>query len=283
MQKYGGNTNKELKFTSGESGTAADRPTLKVTYTSGPPCTEDLGDFVWDDTDRDGLQDVGEVGLVGVTVNLRKNSDNSLIQATATDATGAYTFTDVATDTYYIETIAPYNYGISPKDIGGDNTVDSDATPSNGRTDSFSWTLADPQDITIDTGMYESYIGDFIWDDADDDGIQDGGETGIAGATVKLFLSSDLTTEIDQMVTDSTGEYRFYNPATGTYVIEVTPPSGKAFGSAGPGRRYTGQRRRFKRPDRVHIVDERRCAGHQVGRRPHRYVHRRLCVAGHER
>jgi len=34
-------------------------------------CYAQLGDFVWNDTDHDGIQDSGEVGVAGVTVNLR--------------------------------------------------------------------------------------------------------------------------------------------------------------------------------------------------------------------
>ena len=35
-------------------------------------------------------------------------------------------------------------------------------------------------------------IGGFIWDDTDNDGIQDGGESGIEGVTVRLFNDADL-------------------------------------------------------------------------------------------
>src|SRR5206468_3276277 len=33
----------------------------------------------------------------------------------------------------------------------------------------------------------ESTIGDRVWYDADTDGVQDGGETGVVGVTVKLY------------------------------------------------------------------------------------------------
>jgi hypothetical protein len=57
------------------------------------PCTGTLGDFVWHDLDRNGIQDAGEPGLSGVTVTLRQLADNSLIATTTTNANGYYQFT----------------------------------------------------------------------------------------------------------------------------------------------------------------------------------------------
>src|SRR5512137_1305209 len=42
-----------------------------------------LGDYVWVDEDGDGLQDTGEPGLEGVTVNLRDAADNIVSSQTS--------------------------------------------------------------------------------------------------------------------------------------------------------------------------------------------------------
>ncbi len=70
-------------------------------------------------------------------------------------------------------------------------------------------------------------IGDRVWKDADADGVQDSGETGINGVTVQLLNSSD--TVIATQVTSGDGNYSFTGLAAGTYKVKVvssTLPSG---------------------------------------------------------
>lgn len=66
-------------------------------------------------------------------------------------------------------------------------------------------------------------IGDTVWEDNNGNGIQDGGEAGIANATVELRDAGGnvvLTT-----TTDSDGQYKF-SIGSGTYVVAVTAPKG---------------------------------------------------------
>ena len=58
-------------------------------------------------------------------------------------------------------------------------------------------------------------IGNLVWEDTDSDGVQDAGESGIAGVVVKLF-KSDGTTEIGTATTDANGNYIFSNDPNGT-------------------------------------------------------------------
>ncbi len=61
-------------------------------------------------------------------------------------------------------------------------------------------------------------LGDRVWADANGDGLQDGGETGVAGIGVRLQLSdgSVLTT-----TTDVNGAYRFEALAAGSYTVTL--------------------------------------------------------------
>ncbi len=90
-----------------------------------------LGDFVWLDNNENGMQDSGELGLAGVTVNLRNPLNNALLQSTTTDATGHYFFEDPAgihsVTLYRIEFVSPNGYKPTNANGGGDDEKDSDA------------------------------------------------------------------------------------------------------------------------------------------------------------
>ena len=71
-------------------------------------------------------------------------------------------------------------------------------------------------------------IGDFIWYDADDDGIEDIGEPGIPNVPLALYLDSDgsgtLTLADTLLLTTTTGAdggYLFADLADGTYLVDV--------------------------------------------------------------
>lgn len=69
------------------------------------PATASLGDRVWSDGNGNGVQDSGEPGLNGVTVELL-NSSSSVIATTTTAGDGNYTFSSLAAGTYTVRIIA---------------------------------------------------------------------------------------------------------------------------------------------------------------------------------
>ena len=78
-------------------------------------------------------------------VKLTRSSDNAVIQTTLTDGSGAYSFSTVSTDSYYVQFMAPALYGITTKYATAATTPtgaidDSDADQITGRTDTFAWT-----------------------------------------------------------------------------------------------------------------------------------------------
>ena len=68
--------------------------------------TASLGDFVWNDLNADGVQDAGEAGIDGVTVNLYA-SDGTFIATTTTAGGGLYLFDNLTPGDYYVEFIPP--------------------------------------------------------------------------------------------------------------------------------------------------------------------------------
>jgi uncharacterized repeat protein (TIGR01451 family) len=71
-----------------------------------------IGDRVWSDTDRDGVQDAGEPGLNGVTVTLLRDGNGdgtyeTTVSSTVTAGDGGYGFTFVPPGAYLVVVTAP--------------------------------------------------------------------------------------------------------------------------------------------------------------------------------
>lgn len=71
-------------------------------------------------------------------------------------------------------------------------------------------------------------IGDFVWKDLNQNGIQDAGEPGLPGVRVSLFdcLTRSL---IDTKVTDAAGRYRFESNRTNSLYLKFDPLPDYAF------------------------------------------------------
>lgn len=118
--------------------------------------TGTIGNFIWEDKDADGIQDIGEPGINGVVVKLY-DSDDNFINTTTTAGGGFYSFTDLEPGSYYL-VFTHYigGYIFSPINQGSSDQVDSDVDIK-GRTCII--TLAYGQtDIKWDAGMYRPNI-----------------------------------------------------------------------------------------------------------------------------
>lgn len=188
----------------------------------GYRATASAGDYVWNDIDADGVQDGGEAGISGVTVYLDINGNGVFDSATepsdTTDGSGAYTIGSLLPGTFTARVDAstlPAGF-VQTYDLVGD--LDHSATfslsASQTRTDiDFGYT----QQVTI---------GDFVWEDADADGRQDGGEPGIDGVTVTAFYEATDTIAATT-VTAEGGAYSF-TLMPGTYYLVFDTPAGFA-------------------------------------------------------
>src|SRR5690606_5862005 len=150
------------------------------------PVLGELGDFVWGDVNANGIQDLGEAGINGVQVNLLDCSDNVLASTSTanhpiSNEPGYYLFTDLDSGCYRVEFVLPAGYVFSPADTNGnaDDAVDSDPDPSTGITGDISLSPGE-SDLTWDAGIYQlASLGDFVWLDSNENGIQDVGEAGV--------------------------------------------------------------------------------------------------------
>lgn len=109
---------------------ACDSGASSTTVPGGGGAGSEIGDFVWHDRDRDGIQDPGEPGLAGVRLGLFDL--NGLLAVVETDAAGGYAFTDLPAGTYRIE-IAPGTLPVlavpGPCNAGTDDALDNDCAP----------------------------------------------------------------------------------------------------------------------------------------------------------
>lgn len=176
-----------------------------------------LGDRVWYDANKNGIQDGGESGIKEIVVKLY-DVTNQLVLETKTDSSGLYVFDNVIPAEYYIQFVAPAGYTITNQNQGGDDAKDSD-TDSSGKTDFFTLSAGD-QESGMDMGMYQQVVslGDRVWLDTNKNGIQDVGENGIKDINVSLYNGNDL---VQSMLTDENGNYLFSRLAPGDYRIEL--------------------------------------------------------------
>jgi uncharacterized protein YbdZ (MbtH family) len=189
-----------------------------------------LGDRVWYDTNQDGIQDAGELGVQGINVALyQRVCTGQATASTTTNASGNYLFTDLLPGTYCLQfSSIPAGWSISPQDQGGDDTVDSDADPSTGQITNINLTESD---LDEDMGLYAAgSIGDRVWCDTDGNGAYNAGE-GVAGVTISLYADPGCDgvagTLLGTQDTTGDGEYLFTGLAVGPsgspvcYVVRV--------------------------------------------------------------
>ena len=219
--------------------TGGQSPVIDLGYYLDPSA---VGNFVWKDTNQDGIQDGGEPGIAGVTVELVAtwpNSGGTTRVVTTTDSLGAYSFGNLLLDedhngdgagepTYVVRVVS--NPGIaSPIGAGGDPALDSNNPAGTTAT------VAQGSVVnTYDFGFYNLYgsIAGTIRTDTGGDNV---GDTAQSGVTVELLdtngasIDSDPNTSGVQpttVTTNGSGQYLFPLVLPGDYQIRQTVPNG---------------------------------------------------------
>jgi hypothetical protein len=107
-----------------------------------------IGDLAWEDSNRDGLQDAGEVGFPGATFLLRSAGTGGLVSVAVSDAVGTYHFSGVPAGVYYVEIVEPVGWQLTDRDVGDDD-VDSDFDKDTLATDPFTYAGAARADLDV--------------------------------------------------------------------------------------------------------------------------------------
>ena len=117
-----------------------------------------IGNYVWDDSNGNGIQDPDESGHEGITVRLLDGSGNPVMDpirpgvpyVLPTGPDGEYLFENLVPGDYQVEFVLPSNTNFTSAN-SGDDAADSDANPSTGRAT----VVLGPSesDLTIDAGL----------------------------------------------------------------------------------------------------------------------------------
>ncbi len=181
------------------------------------PMTAELGDTIWFDTDKDGIQDADEIGAAGVTVLLKDEAGVTIAQ-TETDADGNYLFSGLAAGDYKVCVVAPGAYAFTAQNAG-DDAADSDVA-ANGMSDVV--TLAEGEsNLTVDAGLVDpgtaSLEGRVFCDENGND-VRDNGDGPVDNVKVTLLTAAGVA--VATTTTAADGSYSFTGLDAGDYKVQ---------------------------------------------------------------
>ena len=163
-----------------------------------------LTGMVFADLNADGILDVGEMGVGGVTLILR-SGDGNVVGTTVTGATGSYAF-DVAAGKYSLQEVQPTGLGSTTPNV---ISIDLPDTGLSGQN----------------FGDRFSSLAGRVYFDANNNGVQDAGEPALAGVKLQLTGTDANGLAINQtQFSKADGSYLFDNLLSGTYTITETTP-----------------------------------------------------------
>jgi hypothetical protein len=189
---------------------------------------EVIGDYVWYDSNVNGIQESFERGVNGATVELY-NAQGRLVATTvtkrnaATKIEGWYTLC-VNPGFYYIKFNRPASIAHTIPNAGSDRNKDSDITNANGlyTTSIFQLISGQPRN-DIDAGFVpDACVGNLVWFDDNYNGLQDSNEPNADKVTV-LAIRQDGTI-YDKVISDKDGYYHVDGLPPGKFYFKFQPP-----------------------------------------------------------
>jgi len=163
---------------------------------------------VYDDLNDNGTRQDGEPGVQGWVVRIIENGDSAV-----TDADGNYSFSVVPrTSIYSVIIDRPSGYiQTMPWDTTGYYVTAVSGEENSGNN----------------FGIFKlGQVSGVVYNDANANGIQDNGETGIAGWTVVLHSESATGATVGSDVSDDNGAWSFSGLLAGNYVVTQTLQTG---------------------------------------------------------
>jgi len=209
-----------------------------------------LAGAVYFDSDNDGIKDIGETGIDGITVTLTGytwggngiddsgGGDDVAIAPllTTTAGGGDYSFTNLLRGTYTLTETHPDDWGDGNETAGTANGTATnssfDNTPANNRISGISLPVGSDATGYL-FGERAAGLSGRVCEDANDDGICQAGEDGVSGIVITLSGTTtagsvDICTFIAPASCSATtavdGAYSFPHLPAGTYALTETHP-----------------------------------------------------------
>lgn len=191
-----------------------------------------LSGFVFQDANNSGSKDPGDQGVANVTVTLAGTDDKGAVnRTTVTASDGSYQFGNLRPGNYTITETEPAGY------IHGKNKLGA-----------LGGTIQSSQVLAVNVGVgavgtdYDfaelglSSLSGYVYVDANNNGIKDPGEVGIANVTITLAGTNDQGSVHVSTTTAADGSYQFGGLRPGSYTIQETEPAGYVHGKDSLGR-----------------------------------------------
>ena len=208
--------NYQASSVSGQDGRSFDDVGLTLNSTTcGGGGGASVGDVVFADTDGDGVQDAGEPGMLGVTVELQHAGCTPSVNCPTqvTIASGAYNFTGLAAGTYTVDVV--------------DSTLPPSATLTTSNDPTVVVLSAAETRTDVDFG-YQSFgsITGEVFRDFADDAVFSFADPVLAGVLVELQTSTCTPgSTCPTTTTNNNGIYSFNSVAAGNVTIDVIESS----------------------------------------------------------
>jgi len=186
---------------------------------------------VFYDNDKDGIFDIQETGINGLKVFLVNAMTHAVVSSLITAVNpatpsddGYYKFACVKPGMYYVRFERPGHLAASDPYKGGNVDKDSDISHENGVNSSRKLTLLSGDMIlNIGAGFQDkSTVGDMVWLDRNNNGLQDPGEPPVQGVIVDAYSLSG--SKVSESTSGLDGSYMLDGISGGDYFVKFTPP-----------------------------------------------------------
>ena len=200
-----------------------------------------LGGTVFSDLNRDLIQaSSGEPGIANVAITLtgKDSTETPVSLSTTTDASGNYLFTGLnASDSagYTVTESSVSGYYHEGEVVG--------STGGSHATQTITTVLTSSSSSTGNNFAEElpTAISGFVYVDANNNGVDDAGETALSGVSLHYIGITDIGGVVSgTTTTSSTGAYSFSNLRPGAYTMYISRPAGFLNGLSAQGGSVVG-------------------------------------------